>query len=117
MKKQVKFNGFDCNVKFSIYTNNNATGILLVDDDGDLVTVASVNINEEEGEVLPDEVAIKDYSENEGIVDVLVDAGVIDKDSVRFIPSLFVIVPVFKLSDEAFEEVNYYRKPSFVKEN
>lgn len=115
MKKQVKFNGFDCNVKFSIYTNNNATGILLVDDDEDLVTVASVNVDEEE--ILPDEVAIKDYSENKGIVDVLVDAGVIDKDSVRFIPSLFVIVPVFKLSDEAFEEVNYYRKPSFVKEN
>lgn len=43
METKVKFDGYDCNVEFSTYTSNEAAGIMLVDNEDSLVTVASVS--------------------------------------------------------------------------
>jgi hypothetical protein len=58
------------------------------------ITTATVNLPEfplEEGEV-----AIKDYSENEGILDALTDAGVVS-DPKKYAITGFALVPICNL--------------------
>lgn len=45
-----------------------------------------------------DEYAIKDWSENEGMLDLLVDAGIVDPPH-RYITSGYVLVPVCRLRE------------------
>jgi hypothetical protein len=45
----------------------------------------------------PDEVAIKDYSENEGMLDFLISEEIV-KPPHRSIPSGFVLIPVCRLT-------------------
>lgn len=52
---------------------------------------------------LPDtQIAIKDYSENEGMVDFCKKIGIIGK-LVRTIPSGFVEIPVYELTESGLE--------------
>jgi hypothetical protein len=63
--------------------------------------MATVNVVSEplgEGEV-----CIKDYSENEGMFDALVRAGLLEAEPVRTVPQGFVEVPVGKLTPKALE--------------
>ena len=53
---------------------------------------ASVNV----GHADPDEVAIKDYSENEGILKAMVEAGIVS-EPVRTVQSGFVEIPICKV--------------------
>lgn len=82
-KKQINFIGYDCNLVFGKYGSNNQNYIQLVDaNDGEAVCTASVALPLQwcidndcvQGD---DEVFIKDYSENTGILEALVSAGVI----------------------------------------
>ncbi len=59
------------------YANGRKAIRLLDSDDGSLVAVATVNVPDVE--LGDDEVLIKNYSENEGVLDSLVDAGLIDE--------------------------------------
>jgi hypothetical protein len=73
MSKIINFNGFICNFQLHEYVNG-GTAITLVDtDDGMPVATASLWI----GNLFHDEIAIKDYSENEGMVEALLEAGLI----------------------------------------
>lgn len=94
---EFKYQGYNCKAEFFIYANGNK-GIKLIDtDDCSPVTVATTNtdlILEE------DCVAIKDYSENEGIVYPLMHYDVLS-EFVGFIISEFVKIPVFRLSEKA----------------
>ena len=56
--------------------------------------VASVNIPEEK--IGKDEIIIKNYSENEGILDILIKANIISKP-IRMVETGYVEVPVCKL--------------------
>jgi len=71
----VRFKDWNCRIDFRKYSNGR-TAIVLVDpSDGEQVAVATVNIPE-----LPlnkDFVIIKDYTENEGMLDALISAGVV----------------------------------------
>lgn len=58
------------------------------------MTVASVNVPYHNLEI--DEVAIKNYSENQGVLDVLIEANIITQP-VRFIQTGFIKAPVCKL--------------------
>ena len=76
MKKQVKFSYWLCDVIFTQYQNG-GTAIRLIDaTDGMPVATASVWINHH-GLLKGDEIAIKDYSENEGVLKALVDGGIV----------------------------------------
>lgn len=90
----VKFQKYTCELDFGKYSNGRI-GIDLVDKKtGELVLGATVNIPEEQ---LGDgEVIIKNYSENEGVLDALISAGVISKP-IRTIKSNFIEAPVCKL--------------------
>lgn len=92
--ENVQFAGFDCVINFATYANGR-TAIQLCDaTDGQPVSMATVNLPDEH--MVEDEVAIKDYSENSGMVDTLVAAGVIARPH-RAVPSGFVTIPVCSL--------------------
>jgi hypothetical protein len=91
---RVKFNEWDCIVMIKQYPNKR-TAIQLVDaEDGCPVAMATVNVPAESIE--KDEVIIKDYSENSGILAALVGEGVVSKP-LRTIRTGFVEVYVCKL--------------------
>jgi len=88
----VKFMGEDLQISFAEYSNGR-TAIQLVDDEGPFA-VATTNLPDVEME--DDEVAIKDYSENEGMLAALQQAGVVG-DVVGVVEQGFAKIPVCKL--------------------
>ena len=92
---KINFNQWECEVLIKKYPLNNRTAIELVDaEDGSPVAMATVNFPDEP--LNDDEVLIKDYSENEGMYQALVDAKVIS-EAIEFIQRGFVQVPKSKL--------------------
>lgn len=92
--KLVKFMMCDCNIKVLKY-NNSRPALQLIDSvDGEPVATASVNLsNIILGE---DEICIKDYSENEGMLKALQDAEVVGHVE-RFVQSGYVTIPIVKI--------------------
>lgn len=107
---KVKFRHWDCVVEFAKYRNGR-TAICLVDErDDESVATASVNIeacSDDQWESFADElnvdpnrlVFIKDYSENEGMLDALVSQGVVENTDIR-IETGFVTVPLCIIREE-----------------
>lgn len=94
MEIKVNFSGFECVVKKAQY-GNGRTALRLIDvEDGSPVAVATVNLPDVELEA--DEVLIKTYSENAGMLETLIDAGVIE-DTGKNVQSGYVVLPVCKL--------------------
>lgn len=94
----MKFKQWNCDLKFAKY-GNGCTAIMLVaaeDDEipGEPIATASVNL--EDGVVGEGEIAIKDYSENEGMLEAMVDAGIVS-EPLRMEASGYVEIPVCKL--------------------
>jgi len=74
----VEFAGYTCEVVFEKYAAVPQTAILLREvGTGMPICTATVCIPEWEPHRKPGWVAIKDYSENEGIFDALYDAGIV----------------------------------------
>ena len=72
----VKFKQWTCRVVFTRYSNNDRLAILLLDaDTSERIAVATTNVSDEF--LHPDEVIIKNYAENEGILQVLEEAGIV----------------------------------------
>ena len=90
--KSVDVNGTKCSVFLSEYSNNGRVAIELYDDEGPYCT-ASVNV---EDDIPADHVAIKNYSENEGVLDALV-AGMIVAPPSFFVQSGWVDIPACRL--------------------
>jgi len=92
-----------CEVYFSKYQNNDRVAIQLVDKEtGEPYATASVNLPNQDLE--PDEVAIKDYSEGEGMLNDLVEAGIVE-DTGKAVGSGYVMIPIARL----------LKKPSWLK--
>lgn len=96
---KVKYKKWDCIVRWSMYRDNNNIAIQLVDENTkELVAVATTNTGFKDD--FP-EVQIKDYSENEGMWQALVDAGVIKDKIVNTITTEYVEVKVAELMEAA----------------
>jgi len=91
----------DVQVVFRKY-GNGRIGITLVDMDG--VPFATGTVNVPEVDLAPDEVIIKDYSENAGIEAALEAAGLIEITE-RMVQAGFEICSVSKLTPTAFDEI------------
>jgi len=89
----MKHNGFTLTASYGHYANKQPRIQLYDVDDGCPYATASVEL---EQPLLDGEIAIKDYSENEGILDMLVEHGVVDKPH-RFANSGFVTIPICML--------------------
>ena len=94
----VNFLGEECTVMFTKYANNNRIAIRLefINEYGAPEHMGIATVNLSDYPIKSDEVIIKDYSENEGIYDILIDAGIIEPAN-RFVDSGFVSCPVCKL--------------------
>lgn len=91
---EVQFRDWRCRVEHRRY-GNGRTALQLVDaEDGSPIAKATVNLPDVE--MAPDEVAIKSYAENEGLLEVLTDAGIVEPTS-RVVVSGYVTVPVCRL--------------------
>ena len=74
MNKKVKFKRWVGEAQFAKYENGN-NAIRIVEENGEPIATASVNLEQ----VLPaDRVYIKDWSENEGMLFALIDAGIVE---------------------------------------
>lgn len=84
----------DCYFQLGRYTNNNLAVFIVSRTEG---PITKVTINPDTR--IPDTmIAIKDYSENEGMVDWLISMDIIERDPVFTIPSGYVDVPVHLLT-------------------
>ena len=90
---KMRFKKWDCVISVGKYENGN-TAIQLFD--GEPIAIATVNL----GEKLPKDLAyIKDYSENQGMLDALLKAGVVE-DIVGHKRSGYVMIPLCRLNLE-----------------
>lgn len=81
---RVQFRGWDCYaVPGKMYFNSRIAIPLQDPETGEPIATASVNIADDDVPMEPNEVFIKDYSENEGMVDALIAAGIINPDPVK----------------------------------
>ena len=72
---QVTFLDYECEVKVSKYNNNGNTCLRLVSNQGEPVATATVIVEQK----LPaNQVVIKNYSENEGMLKALVEAKIVE---------------------------------------
>ena len=88
----IQFSSYICEIQVEKYMHGGTVIILVDADDGSTVAVATVNIDG----LGPNEVAIKDYSENDGMYQTLIDAKVI-KPMHREVTQGFVTLPVCML--------------------
>jgi len=91
--KKIKFKGEVLTLNVLKY-NNGTPALQLVDEDGAPYMVASVNLPD--ANLKKGEVAIKNWSENRGILDTLIKNRIVSKP-VRTVKSGFVDVPIVKL--------------------
>jgi hypothetical protein len=89
----MKHKGKSLRVQYSKYGNGQNAILLNYASNGQSYAVASVAIDQP---LRPDEVAIKNYSENEGILESLLEAGIVSPPH-RFISSGFVQIPICKM--------------------
>lgn len=75
--KAVRFKSWNCHLQVHQYGNGRPALVLVDQKDGQRVAVASVNIPDLD--LKDGEVAIKNYSENEGMVEALMAADVIER--------------------------------------
>lgn len=95
----VEFAGYECVAYETAYPSEagGSTAIYLVDTaDGDPVATATVNVEGVSENLPASQVLIKDYSENEGMLDALIRAGLVE-DTGRRVPTGYVTVPVARL--------------------
>lgn len=97
--KIVQFKQYRCAVIYKKYQNGRDAITLMGTGSyaGETIAVATVNLPDEPlgG---PYEVAIKDYSENEGMLDALMEAGVVSAPK-RFVRSGWVNIPICDMLD------------------
>ena len=90
---QIVFNGLTLDLGFAKYSNGRTAITMTDSEDGAPCGKASVNV---EADLTDDQIAIKNYNENEGILSVLVEAGIVS-EPFGVIESGFVQIPVCNL--------------------
>ncbi len=98
----VHFAGFTCTTQWSRYASNDRVALTLIDEDGMPVATATCNLGT--SQLGDNEIIIKDWSENEGMVDALINADVVDR-VVRDDHTGFTSVKVCLLTCEAIDEI------------
>ncbi len=91
---QVDFHGRTCSLRFCRYGNNRPALTLVDPTTGEAEATCTVNIPELE--LAPDEILVKDYNENSGMLKSLELAGVV-KSTGKCVQSGYVRIPVCKL--------------------
>lgn len=93
--KQVKWREWLCNIVFKKYDNGRVALVLV--DSRDNCPVGTATINLPSQLLDEDEVFIKEYTENTGVLQALVEAGVVEKTEEQFEPPMHTGVVRCKL--------------------
>ena len=88
----------NCEFKTGKYPNGNLALQVVSEDEGP-ITICTVNPGES---VAHDAIAVKNYSENEGMVDTLTEMGVIGRE-LYSLQSGWVVIPVLELTEKGLE--------------
>ena len=100
----MKFSGpygeYDIEIKMSKYVNGQNRMDFIDKEDGFPVLVASVAIEES---LTPDQIAIKDYSENEGVLKFLTEKEIISSP-LKYFNSGFVRIPICQINETFLKE-------------
>lgn len=91
----------DCFFVWGNYENNGNIALVIKNEEEGVICTCSVNSNRVNGE---NEIGIKDYSENEGMVDFLVSMGIIESEPFYRENSGFVTIPYFKLTQKGIDD-------------
>jgi len=100
---EVKFKNWNCIAVGGYYGNANKA-IQLFDQE-DFFPVAKATVNLVEEKIDPDIVFIKDYSENVGMKQALINAGIINPKPVHTANTRFETVLGFRLTKKALEKL------------
>lgn len=115
MFMKTKYINENVNIELTTYASTGATKINIVDNIGLPVAIATANtdhpdflnaLNKPNGERL---VIIKNYSENEGIEEALIENEVIEENSVGQVQLGFVVCNMYLLTDAYAELLNKNR--------
>lgn len=90
----VKFKKWECSLAFGEYGNGRTA--LFLTDNATLEDVLCASVNLPDEVIGSNEVAIKDYSENEGVLDALIKHKVVSKPK-RYVNLTHVSVPICEL--------------------
>jgi hypothetical protein len=104
MRIIVKFNNWECYINPGFYGNGRKAMELISDDEYE-ESIATCTVNLPDVETEPDEVFIKDYSKNEGMIDCLIDNNVIKYEPVQTVKSGYVEISSYKLTDFAIKNL------------
>ena len=96
MKKIINFLGWNGTIEEGRYSNDRISLTLIDTEDGVPIAVCTVNLPDEILEA--DEVCIKDYSENSGLLNILVNEDIVYPAN-RYTMSGYVIIPICKLKN------------------
>ena len=94
----IKFRNYNCRLHLRRYANNRPALVLNDAETNEPIATASVNLIDEP--ISLNEIAIKDYSENEGMFKALVGFGLIEPSPARKVRSGWVEIPIAKLTKE-----------------
>lgn len=89
----------NCTFETASYANNGNNALQIYDEEGEMLITCSVNPSKK---LDKNHICIKDYSENEGMVNFLSKMGIIGK-WVEDIPSGWVVLPVYELTESGLE--------------
>lgn len=106
----LNYHGEEVEILFHTYEDGGNTAIILLDSDKEIYTVATTNVSYP---LNPNYVAIKDYSENEGMSGFLIDNNIIQDEVITSVPSGHVVIPVFKLTNQASSKLNDIEKGDY----
>lgn len=96
-----KYKGYDVYLEWAKYHNGNIALSLVEDVTGEVVAVATVNL---EGVEYPDAViGVKNYNENEGMEEFLQSIEIIDTKPLTTIKSGYVEINYFQLTIKAMQ--------------
>ena len=102
LAKTINFLGYECLVELSRYRDNHRPAIALITRDGMPLCTASVNVPEVP--LKKNEVLIKDYSENAGVLKALVDAGIVEYTG-TCAPIGHARIPIARLTEGIMQEM------------
>ena len=105
------FGGYACEVQLDYYHNGNKSIKLMDTRDGSPVATATVNLDGVE--LSANEVMVKDYSENKGMLAALRDSKVVE-NIVDVIQSGYVDTPVVTLSKSMMERFKNEKHDRFM---
>jgi hypothetical protein len=89
-----KYGSYQVILQKNSYSNGRLAIQLIDAEDGEPVAIATVNLPEHE--LAPDEVFIKDWSENDGMVEFLVENGIVEYTG-RRVPTGYTSAAVCRL--------------------